>query len=219
VFADKDASHVAGLVPLGLARHIVGYAHSVDNQIIERDAAHPAHRIVAYDKRNFRTVSIVRHIFEKNIADTSARRRTILLNHSNTDVEKTTDADIINTDIVECDVLNKVIVSTHYSKTPLTIELTFLMVEDIDIAIQQTGDSIGSGVKAKLRSTAVQAYINRVCNIGPKSGVFHHNVAAASVKSLSCGIDRVAVVAIAAEHTVVAHIVAGANTFIPSPQP
>ena len=35
--------------------------------------------------------------------------------------------------------------------------------------------------------------------------VFHHNVAAASVKSLSCGIDRVAVVAIAAEHTVVAH--------------
>lgn len=157
--------HIASLVPLGLARHIVGYAHSVDNQIIERDAAYPAHRIVAYDKRNFRTVSIVRHIFEKNIADTSARRRTILLNHSNTDVKKTTDADIINTDIVECDVLDKVIVSTHYSKTPLTIELTFLMVEDIDIAIQQTGDSIGSGVKTKLRSTAVQAYINRVCNI------------------------------------------------------
>ncbi len=90
----------------------------------------------------------------------------------------------------------------------MIVDLFFLVVKDIDIAVCDGGDGIGRSVGADFSRTAVQTDHDGMSHIGPECGIFHRDVAASADKSLACGIDGGAVVAVAAEHIVVMHVIA-----------
>ncbi len=142
----------------------------------------------------------------------ATRRKAVLLIVENAYVHQAAEAEILDADIVENKIADKVLIAAVYGETPLIVELPLLMVENVDISVSYILDSV------RLFDIAVYAYHDGVCHIGPQRGIFHKNVLAAAFETHTGGIYGGTVVAVAAEHAVVAHIAAckGIHTVTPA---
>ena len=116
---------------------------------------------------------------------------------------------VLDSYVVEFYVAHDVVVSAHDGEASLTVELEFAVVDDVDVAVAQAADGVGRSFDAEFGGASVQADVHGVGHVGPQCGVFHHYVAASAVESFAGCIDGMAVVAVAAEYTVVAHVVGG----------
>lgn len=198
MLADEYAGHVAGLVPLGFAGHIVGDLHAVDHEVLECDVAYLAVLIVSGYDRHFIARAVVDHILEQHILHACAGGLAIFLVEEDADVEQLALAEILDADIVECYVLDQIVVATVDGEATLIIDLLLLMVEDVDVAVHEVLDGVGRSIGAKLGGTAVETYHDGVGHVGPQGGVLHGDVPASAVEALAGGIHGVAVVAVAA---------------------
>ncbi len=156
--------------------------------------------VVAGNYREVAVRAVVAYVLKQHIVNTTPHRHAIFLVETDADVEQLPPADILHPYILENNIANQHIVAGIDSHTALIVELLLGMVENIDIAVCDVLHGVASG------RVAMAAYVDGVCNVGPQYGVFHKHVPGAALVALSRGISRGAVVAVAAEHTVVVHV-------------
>ena len=189
MFADKDTSHIAGLVPFGFAGHVIADFLTVDHKIFECYVGYFATVVVARDYRELAVAAVICDVFEENAGYRLARGRTIFLVEENADVDQLPLTEVFNAYVVESDVAHYIVVAAAYTEATLIVELLFLLVEDVDVAVYDICYCIRGGVRPDFCCRAMKTDHDRMGHIGPKSRVFHRDIAATAYEALAGGID------------------------------
>ena len=105
--------------------------------------------------------------------------------------------------VVEGDIFHEVVVATVDGEASLVVYLRLALAEDVDIVISEAYNAVHA------LGVAVDADEDGVCHVCPEGGVGHAHIAHAAAESLACGVGCGAVVAVAAEDTVVEHVAGG----------
>ena len=203
MLTDEDASHVARLVPLRLAGHVIGDELSVDAKTLEANVLDLAFLVVAYQHGELLTLTIVGDVLEEDILDAAAGGGTILLVVEDAQVEELPATEILDADILKAHAPHQVVVAHIDGDTTLIIQLHLAVVEDVNILIHQVFHHL-----VGLRVT-MQANHDGVGHVGPKHSPPHGDVTATATETLACGIDRGAIIGVAAEYIFIPYVVAG----------
>lgn len=157
MFTYEDSCHVAGLVPFGLAGHVIGDPYTVDNEIVERDIAYLAILVVAGDDRHLLAGAIVCYILEEDIVDTCAGGGAVFLVEEYAYVEQLPLAEILDTYVVEGYVAHHIVVAAAYAEASLIVDLLFGMVEYVDVAVGYVAYGVGRSVGPYLFRASVKS--------------------------------------------------------------
>ena len=203
MFADEDAGHITGLIPLGFVGHLVADESAIDAQILETDVLHTAFFIVTCNNREFLATSIVADVLQKHIMNATSWSQTILFVVEYAHIEELTLAEILDAYIFETYTAHQVVVAHIDGDAPLIIQLILAMVKNVDIAVSKVLHHF------VFLHIAMKSYHDWVCHVSPKYGMSHSNVAATAVESFARGIDSGTIVGITTKHVLHQHIVAG----------
>lgn len=73
MLAYEDVGHVGGLVPSGLAGHVVADERAVDGEVLEADVLHLALLVVSRDDAHVGLLPAVGDVAEGDVLDAAAR--------------------------------------------------------------------------------------------------------------------------------------------------
>ena len=209
---DEYVAHVGSLVPLGLAWHVIVDGLAVDLESLEGDVAHCADGVVAEDEGHawlvmvdafLSTMAVVAYVAEVYVLHSSSWGRAIFGVVADFYLKYGALMDVFDAYVVEGDIFHEVVVTTVDGEASLVVYLRLALAEDVDIVISEANDAVHA------LGVAVDADEDGVCHVGPEGGVGHAHIAHAAAESLACSIGCGAVVAVAAEDTVVEHIAGG----------
>ena len=139
---------------------------------------------------------IVPDVSESDILHALARCRTPFLVVAHLHMEEAALLYLLDTDIVEHDILHIVAVTAVNGQTTLIVHLWFCLTNNIDIVVLQVDNTV-----ANSRIT-MQSYENGMCHIGPQRRIGHADVTHTAIKSFTCGVSRCTIVRVATEHTI-----------------
>lgn len=157
MFANKYARHIAGFVPFRLTRHLVPYPLSVDFKIGEVYTFYFTYVVITYYQGQLRFVAVIFYIVEIYIFYYSSWRGAILLIPCDTNVKQFALTEIFDTNVVESYVPDYIVVARHNGEYPLVINLAFLHVKHVYIAIHNVLDCIGRRFHTEFLGASVES--------------------------------------------------------------
>ena len=213
--ADEEGDIVGRGVPARLTGHLIIDCTAIDLQSFEGDVPDFTLLIVAVDDRHIRQSS-ARCVYERRMAavpdiaegdvfHAKPRGLAVFLVPTHLHVQETSLTEAFDTDIVEKDVANKVIVACVDGQAALVVHLRFALAEDIEILVSKVLDGITT-LRVRSCCGSVQPDKDGMCHIGPERGVTHVDVACRAFETFTGGIDCGTVIAVAAKDTVVEDI-------------
>ena len=210
--AEEHAAHVGGLIPRGLGGHGVGDLDAFDGEILEADVRYAAFLVIALDDGELASTSEL-NVAEQHTGDGLTRGLTVLLVLEDAQCKQCALTDAIDADAVERNVLDHVVVATYNGHASLVIDLTLVVLEDVEVAEDDIADGVANDVIVTefawiapmvlglVAGGAVYANHDGMSHIGPEGAVFDEDVVTASDKTCSRGIDGHAVITGATETT------------------
>ena len=203
MIANVGRNKVRRLIPSGLARHSVVDECSIDVQALEGDILDLSAGIISVDKRNVWGLSFVGDIAEGDIFHSPSWRSTVFVVPRNLNLEEAALDDVLNANIFEQHITNKIIVSTIDGKTALIIHLCLCMAKDVDVFIDQPHDAICLNAFLNEGTSTMNADEDGMCHISPEDGVLHTDIVHTAAETLASGVSCGAIITIATEHTVI----------------
>ena len=203
MIADVGRNKVRRLVPSGLARHRIVDGCSIDVQTLEDDVFNLSTGIISVDEGDVWELSLVGDIAEGDIFHSPTWSSTVFVVPRNLYLEETALNDVLDANVFEQHISNKVVVSTIDGKTALIIHLCLCMAKDVDVFINQPHDAICLNTFFNERTSTMNADEDGVCHISPKGGILHTDIVHTAAEALTSGVCCGAIITIATEHTVV----------------
>ena len=131
----KDGHDVGRLIPTGFLRHLVINDTPVDSKSFKGDIAHPALFVISIDDRHAGRFAIALDVAEDYVFNAASRSSAILLIVTDLHLQETTLMNLLDTDVLECDIAHQVVVAAINGHATLVIDLWFAVTQDIYILI------------------------------------------------------------------------------------
>lgn len=188
MLTDEHIGEVRGLVPFGLARHIVGDLLAVDDEIVEVDAGDRTAVVVTRDERHAGMGALIGDVAQGDVANAATGRMAVLLVVAHAEVEEIAQADILDANVAEGDAVDEDIVAVVDGYAALIVYLPLVLLEDVDVVVDHVSDGL------VLLDVAVESNHDGVGHVSPVYGVVYTDVAAAAMIVLSRAVDGGAVI-------------------------
>lgn len=142
MIADVGRNEVSCLVPSRFARHRIIDGSAVDVQSLEGDVLDFSTCIISVDEGDVWSLSLVADIAECDVLHSSAWSSTVFFIPRNLYLEEAALNDVLDANIAEQHITNKVVVATIDGKTALIVHLCLSMAKDVEVLIHKPNDAI-----------------------------------------------------------------------------
>lgn len=200
MLAYEAVEHVRGLVPFGLARHVIADLLAVDDKVLEPDVADHTVVVVAGNDAHVGFCPCVADVSERDVFDASSRSCAVFAVEADTEVEEHAFADALDMDIVEEHVVDEDVVAVVDTNAALIVDLVLCVVEDVNVCIAYVRDLF------LFFGLTVKSYHYGMGDIGPVDSVRDVDITARAMIALARAVDGGAVVARAGEEVVLTDV-------------